>query len=161
MGMVNERDLLRARVAELEAENAYLRKNQNYDTLTRQALELDARHIPPGVYIVMIDIDHLHELNARHGSQESVNAMLRRAFDFRSDDLLLKANYASGDEVVFVVRANPEGFMGRLRESLGREGITATMVSERLDEGADLLDVCARAIQRVYSLKVQRGEKRL
>lgn len=157
---IHEIIMLREMIAEIEQENSTLRTNPNYGTLTRQALEIENRRLSGDHYVVMIDIDYLHRLNAEHGSQEPVNDMIRRAFDFRHDDLLLKANYASGDEVVFLVRANPEEFMRRLAESLGREGITATMACERLSDGDDLLDVCDRAIRRVYKIKARRGDSR-
>jgi hypothetical protein len=159
MNNLSRAALLR-RIAELEQENKALRVNPNYGTLTRQALEIENRRLKGERYVVMIDIDYLHQLNDRHGSQEPVNDMIRRAFDFRHDDLLLKANYASGDEVVFLVRTDPEAFMERLRESLGREGITATMVYERMSDRDDLLEVCDRAIRRVYALKAERGVTR-
>src|SRR3990167_8103472 len=148
------------RIRELERENELLRANKNYGTLTRQALEIEHRKLTDERYVIVLDIDHLHRLNQEHGSQEPVNAMIRRAFDFRHNDLLLKANYASGDEVVFIVRSDPEGFMKRLQEALKQEGITATMVYGHISDDDDLLDVCERAMQRVYELKAQRDVKR-
>jgi len=145
------------RIAELERENAVLRLNPNFGTLTRPALEIEHRKLTGSHFLVMIDIDKLHELNSQYGSLEPVNAMIKRAFDFRDDDLLLKANYASGDEVVFIVRTDPAGFIDRLAESLAREGLSATMVFEAITEEDSLLEVCDRAIKRVYDLKAKRG----
>lgn len=157
---IREIEALRDRVVELEQEVAFLRVNPNFETLTRQALEIENRRIKGRRCIVMIDIDNLHKLNDVHGSQEPVNVIIRRAFDFRFDDLVLKANYASGDEIVFVLRADPEGFMSRLSERLEGEGLSATMAFEWLSDGDDLKEVCDRAIGRVYELKKKRGSCR-
>ena len=150
---------LQERIEELERENAELRHNPAYDTLTRQALVIEHRKIAKLTgehYVVMIDIDFLHELNEFHGSQEPVNAIIRRAFNFRDDDLLMKGNYASGDEIAWIVRSDPDGFMSRLSESLISNGLSATMAWERI-ENDDLLAACERAIQKVYAAKKERG----
>jgi len=143
-------------IERLRAENEHLRFNKNYGTLTRQALELEHRKLTGDKFVVMIDIDYLHQLNDKYGSQEPVNEMIRNAFDFRDDDLLLKGNYASGDEVAFVVRSDPDGFMVRLQASLMKQGISATMAWEKILDD-DLLGACKRAIDRVYELKKMRN----
>ena len=152
---------LQERIEELERENAELKLNPAYNILTRPALVIEHRKIAKLAgehYVVMIDIDFLHELNEEHGSQEPVNAIIRRAFNFRDDDLLLKGNYASGDEIAWIVRSNPDGFITRLSANLSANGLSATMTWERI-ENDDLLAACERAIQKVYAAKKanQRG----
>lgn len=152
------RKQLLAQLAQLKAENTQLKTNPNYGTLTRQAGELEFRKLgdKAGLHVVMIDIDFLHMLNQKFGSQIPVNAMIRTAFQFRHNDLLLKANYSSGDEVYFIVRGNPAKFMLRLQRSLIANGLSATMASEPIVED-NLAGACDMAIAKVYALKVERN----
>lgn len=148
-------DLLKE-LQRLQAENAELKYNPNYGILTRQGLEMEHRKLTGPRIAVMIDIDHLHELNARYGDQEPVNALLRAAFDFRHEDLLISGNWASGDEIAFIIRSDPEGFMFRLAASLASHGLSATMAYEPIIDG-DLLTACRRALKSVYSAKNKRA----
>jgi len=143
-------------LARLQSENEELKLNSNYGILTRKGLEIEHRKLTGSRIAVMIDIDYLHQLNDQYGDQEPVNELIRSAFNFRDDDLLVSGNWASGDEIAFIVRANPEGFMFRLAASLANYGLSATMAYEPIIDN-DLLTACQRALQKVYAAKKTRG----
>jgi hypothetical protein len=139
----------------LQSENTELKHNPNYGILTRKGLEIEHRKLTGSHHVVMIDIDYLHQLNDQYGDQEPVNTLIRSAFSFRDDDLLISGNWASGDEVAFIVKTDPQGFMFRLAASLANYGLSATMASEPIHN--NLIEACQKALQRVYATKKLRG----
>ena len=143
------------RIEELEADNAKMKHESAYGILTRPGLEIEYRNLQGEMYAIFIDLDKIHDLNDKHnGVYESVDKMIRRAFAMRHDDLLLAGRWKSGDEIVFIVRADPEGFIGRLQRSLNKNGLSATCSAEKIEDH-DLIGAVNKAIQRVYAAKKQ------
>lgn len=141
-------------IARLKDLNKRLSHDKAYNVLTRPALEIEFEHRAPAgdVYAVFIDLDGIHELNKLHGSYERVDAMIRRAFKMRSGDLLLSGRWKSGDEVVFIVRSDPTGFIDRLQRSLKKNGLSATCAAEKI-VNHDLGVAVSAAMKKVFSMK--------
>lgn len=98
-----------------------------YHVTTRAAVAFELRRQSESArYVVFLDIDHMHEANAEHG-YEAVNGMIRRACHVRSADVLIRARWFSGDELVFVLSGNPDGFCQRLKTAFRNEGLGTTM----------------------------------
>lgn len=153
-----EIERLRAENATLRSDNEFMRVN-HLNVLTNRAaiLENERRAWNEDRFVIVFDINLLHQLNDKYGGQKPVDALMERAFNFRDDDLLFVFNKASGDEYGLVGRGDPARMMIRLAQSLADNDLSAVMVSEPLKQGDDLLAVCERGIQRVYAIKAQRN----
>jgi hypothetical protein len=141
-------------IARLKDHVKHLSHDKAYNILTRPALELEFdQRAPEGdIYAVFIDLDKIHELNKIHGSYEKVDKMIRRAFKMRAGDLLLAGRWKSGDEIVFIVRSDPAGFIARLQRSLAKNGLSATCAFEKIIDN-DLGKAVSAAMKTVFALK--------
>jgi hypothetical protein len=151
---------LLAQIEQLQQENELLRVDPGFGILTRGGLELEYRKLDnPDQYVVFLDLDHIHALNELHKSQEPVDKMVRAAFALRHEDLVISGKWKSGDEIAFIVRADPEGFIHRLLESLKANDLSGTAAAEKIVDG-DLKAAVERASQKVYTAKSknQRGQ---
>lgn len=148
---------LLARIAELEAENDRLRFN-HLGMLTRQGavIENERNSYTGERFVIVLDINYLHLMNEKLG-QAGVDALMTKAFNLRDEDVKFKFNIKSGDEYGFVTRGNPDGFISHLTDNLTFHGLSAIMAWEPLMQNDDLMEVCERAMLKVYELKAQRG----
>jgi hypothetical protein len=149
-------------IKQLEREIEILKHDRAFGGLTRPGLELEferRKREAPDLYAVFIDLDGIHELNKRHGSYEYVDSLVRRALVLRHDDLMYFGRWKSGDEIVFIVRADPEGFIARLDASLAAHGLSATSAATRI-MGGDLTKAVEAGARAVMDKKQARGDLR-
>lgn len=123
-------DALQDEIKRLNEENRMLKTHAPYGILTRAAFEIEKRKVKHGQYVVFGDIDRMHEMNTQYG-YEVVNEKIREALQIRSGDLLLTSLYFSGDEIIFVINGDPQGFCNRIVESFRNQelGITLAFAS--------------------------------
>lgn len=121
---LNKRELEK-RIAELESKIEKLSIDPAYGIMTRAALDLEIALLSGARSIVYLDIDYLHKLNSEIGHAAS-DEKIRRALQIRSSDILLKARWYSGDEIIIILSGDPEAFIHRLEEAFALEGMTAT-----------------------------------
>lgn len=143
---------LQIELERLKTENALLKTHAPYGILTRAGFEIEKRTLTNAQYVVFGDIDRMHELNAAHG-YETVNQMIRSALRLRSDDLLLTGLWFSGDEIVFVIQSDPEGFCERVRSSFVKQGMTITLAFEQIQHGDELNEAISKAARKVQEAK--------
>ena len=139
---------LQTEIARLKTENEALKLHQPYGILTRAGFELEKRTLADAQYAVFGDIDNMHGLNVLHG-YETVNQMIRNALSLRHDDLLLTGLWFSGDEIVFIIKSNPEGFITRLRESFQAHSMSITLAAAPISNGEvnNAIDQAAQVVQ--------------
>lgn len=139
---------LRAENAKLQQENALLKTHAPYGILTRAAFEIEKRKVANGQYVIFGDVDQMHELNTQYGYEE-VNARVRKALQIRGTDLLVMGLWFSGDEIVFVIRGDADGFVERVRNSFSNLGMGITLAgSEIVDGEIDIaIQIAAEAVQ--------------
>lgn len=139
---------LRAENAKLQEENALLKTHAPYGILTRAAFEMEKRKFIDGQYVVFGDVDAMHQMNTRYGYQ-TVNQKIRRALEVRSDDLLLTGLYFSGDEIVFIVKGDPEGFCNRLQNSFVKHNLSITLAHAQIVAGDmdKAIEIAAQDVQ--------------
>jgi len=103
-----------------------LSEDPHYGIYTRAALEFELPRVKSEArYLVFLDIDDCHGLNEKFG-YEGVNKKVKRCLRIRHADVLLRARWFSGDEIVVILRGDPEGFIERLRTCMKNEEISAT-----------------------------------
>lgn len=139
----------------LRAENAQLRIHAPYGVLTRVAFEIEKRKLTSTQYVVFGDIDDMHSLNAKYG-YEAVNQMIRSALQARSDDLLLTGLWFSGDEFVFIVRSDPEGFCTRLKSSFADRDMGITLAHASIADHGSVDAAIQATADNVQLQKVNR-----
>jgi GGDEF domain-containing protein len=102
--------------------------NRAFNVLTKEAFKLLLTRIPTdNSALVVFDIDNMKGANTTLGKEE-VNRRLNSAFSFRSGDTLLGQTF-SGDEFAALVNTDDAyGFAVRLRNSLHKHGMSATIV---------------------------------
>ena len=156
---MNKKQLLE-RLAKLEAENTTLKHDHAFGGLTRPGLEVEfERRKSEAKYSIFIDLDGIHALNeANHGNYDVVDGMIRKALTLRYDDLVFFGRWKSGDEVVFIVNANPDGFIARLLENLKAQGLSATCAAVKIENG-DLTSAVQAGIKQVSAIKASRPNK--
>jgi GGDEF domain-containing protein len=134
--------------AKLRAEVEQLRTHAPYGILTRAAFEMEKRKFTDGQFVVFGDIDNMHQLNALYG-YETVNAKIRTALRVRSQDLLLTGLWFSGDEIVFIIQSDPEGFCNRLSNSFLVHKMSITLAHEQIVSGDvdQAIDHASRSMQ--------------
>jgi len=149
---------LQARIDELETENNTLKYDAGFGILTRGGLEIEARKLTGDLYAVFVDLDGIHALNEKLGSYEAVDALVRKAFSMRRDDLVLaiSGKWKSGDEVLFIVRADPDGFIARLHSDLAANGLSAMAAYARIEDN-NLFAAVKVAAKQVAAEKIARG----
>jgi hypothetical protein len=137
---------------DLQDENLLLKQDSAYGILTRPALEIEYRKLDEDAWLIFIDMDQIHALNEKYESYEPVDKMIRRAFQARAKDFILAGRWKSGDEIVFIVRTDPDGFIFRLQHSLKKFGLSATCNAQKI-KGNDLVGAAQRAVRIVYAAK--------
>lgn len=138
----------------LKEENDFLKRDSAFGIHTRGGLEIESRKLAGKLIAVFIDLDNIHGLNQRFQSQTPVDKLIRNAFALRNDDLILAGRWRSGDEVVFIVKANPQGFASRLQSSLNAQGLSATIAWQPIVKH-DLCGAVEKAMAKVYAAKEQ------
>jgi hypothetical protein len=119
-------DALQKRIQQLEQENKALKMHAPYGILARAAFEIEKRKVTNAQYVVFGDIDNMHGLNTQYG-YEVVNEKIRAALQIRETDLLSIGLWFSGDEIVFVIRGDAQGFCDRVKESFSAHGMGITL----------------------------------
>lgn len=145
---------LQAEIEKLQAEIQMLKMHAPYGILTRAAFEIEKRKFTDGQYVVFSDIDNMHGLNTQYG-YENVNAKIRSALQVRSDDLLLTGLWFSGDEIVFVISGNPDGFCNRVKQSFLDHSMGITLAHAQII-GNDIDTAIQIASELVQAKKVNR-----
>jgi GGDEF domain-containing protein len=152
-----EIEILQKRIKELERKLETYSVDPSYEVFTRSAI-FDKLEAVRGQarYIVFLDIDNLHHLNATTpGHHEAVNQKIRRALHIRAEDVLFPARWYSGDELIIVLSGEPSSFCARLLEAFAREGMSFTC--SWVEYTGDLEGDAARAKENVDKLKAARG----
>jgi GGDEF domain-containing protein len=134
--------------AKLRAEIEKLRTHAPYGILTRAAFEIEKRKFTDGQYVVFGDVDNMHQLNTQYG-YETVNEKIRTALQVRSEDLLLTGLWFSGDEIVFIIRSDPQGFCNRIQSSFKEHAMGITLAFEQIANGDvdRAIDIAATSVQ--------------
>ena len=155
---MNTLEQLQAQIEQLRTENSTLKHDQAFGILTRPGLEIEYRKLTGDLYAVFIDLDGIHALNEKLGSYGPVDAMIRNAFSMRRDDLMLviAGKWKSGDEVLFIVKADPDGFIARLHSDLSANGLSASAAYAKI-ENNDLFAAVKIASSQVATAKKSRG----
>lgn len=118
---------LQKEIEELRAAIEKLSQDSSYGILNRPALDLELRRVEDRVrFVAFLDVDYLHTFNNRYGHDEA-NNRIRRALQVRSDDLLLSSRWYSGDEIVILLKGDPEKFSERLKSNFIAEGMSITI----------------------------------
>lgn len=150
---------LQARINQLEVENTTLKYDAGFGILTRGGLEIEYRKLTGDLYAVFVDLDGIHALNEKFGgSYETVDALIHKAFSMRRDDLVLAiaGKWKSGDEVLFIVRADPDGFIARLYLDLAANGLSAMAAYAKIEDN-NLFAAVKVAAKHVAVEKKARG----
>lgn len=101
--------------------------DEAFGMLTRQGLDARLDRLTSAVDVLFVDLDQIHELNARLGYTE-VDRMVRSAFQLRRGDALIVGRYYSGDEIILVApTGDGKGLAERLQVRLGAVGLSATI----------------------------------
>lgn len=150
---------LQAQIDQLKTENATLKQDKAFGILTRPGLEIEYRKLTGDLYAVFIDLNGIHALNEKFGGEyETVDAMVRKAFSMRRDDLVLAiaGKWKSGDEVLFIVKGDPDGFIARLHSDLAANGLSAMAAYARIQDN-NLFAAVKVAAKQVAAEKKARG----
>jgi GGDEF domain-containing protein len=119
---------------ELSSENTQLKSmieslitDSVFGITTRQGLTIKLNQVCSEIkYICFLDIDNMHSANELYG-YESVNARIKNSLDIRTNDLLIKSRWFSGDEIIIVLKeGNPELFLNRLHQGFVDNGLSIT-----------------------------------
>lgn len=137
-----------------------LTKCPTYKVLTRQGLDLywQQTRRKSNLAVVFLDLDFMHELNAKLGYQ-AVDAKIAKAMQTRKGETI--ARWYSGDELVCIVpAADAAQCADRLRRSLQSQGLSATFGIAPVDPTEPLANAVNVAAGLVQSAKAQnrRGE---
>jgi GGDEF domain-containing protein len=98
-----------------------------FGVTTRQGLTIKLNQVDAEIkYICFLDIDNMHSANEVYG-YELVNAKIKNSLDIRSNDLLIKSRWFSGDEIIIVLKeGSPEAFLNRLHNNFVDNGLSIT-----------------------------------
>lgn len=142
----------------LRAENEFLSRDRAYGGLTRPGVEIEHRkRAQECQYVVYLDLNKVHTLNHLHGESQ-VDRMIRGAFEFhiRERDLVVFGRWKSGDEIVFLISGDPDGFTGRLHENLDQNGLSGiSAYAQIIDQ--DLVGAVDKASEDVRAAKNARS----
>ena len=151
-----EIERLKGRLRELETE---LSQDENFGILNRNGLLHFANKQPRGItrHLVLIDIDHLHELNHRYGYEE-MNRRIRSMFSIpvQGSDCFV-GKFFSGDEVLCVAgvrREDAEAIVKKLEVSAAENGISFTWVMGVWKTEEDIAKVALTLAQMNLEKKV-------
>ena len=159
-------DQLQKELERLKQENELLKSDPAYGGLSAAGLRVEFRSITdPDLFVIGLDLDGIHALNESFGSYEPVDKIIHAAFsdfDFRSDDmtienLVLFGRHKSGDEIAFIIRGNPEGFIQRLYTALNKHGLSGIADFELIQDH-DLESALVCAFEKVVAAKSLRGK---
>jgi GGDEF domain-containing protein len=157
---------LESRIRELEAKLQHrdetierLSLDPAYGISTRAALDIRLPLLSDRArFLVFLDIDYLHDLNQKlPGKHDEANQKISRALHVRSEDVLIRARWYSGDEIVIILSGDPELFIERLKESFAREGMSATFGFSEYT--GDYMADAIKAKTQVDEAKAARGVK--
>lgn len=148
-----------AKIADLEALVKVLAYDETFGVTQRPAIQNEMRgKVSFARHIVFADVDKMHEANDALGYEE-VNRRISKAVNLRFSDVLLRARWFSGDELVFVLTGNnPEGFCKRLSAAFKKEGLSVTALSRKFSGNLES-DVAALA-EDVKAIKMSRASRR-
>lgn len=156
---------LQKEIERLQRENAELKADPAYGGLSPAGLRVEFRNITgEDLFVIGLDLDGIHHLNESLGSYEATDKIIHAAFsdfEFRSDDLIIEnlvlfGRHKSGDEIAFVIRGNPEGFIHRLYVALNKHGLSGIADFEPI-QGHDLESALIRVFDKVVAAKSLRG----
>jgi len=117
-------------------------------------------------WIVYLDIDGMHSLNADFDTYEPVNKMIHEILEITRDTDVKAGQLNSGDEILIVLLETnmrpdmsvdaPQRLVGRLVESFSQKNMSATfaivpVISE------DLMKNLEPAVEQVHNIKIKRG----
>jgi hypothetical protein len=157
---------LQDKLERLERENAELKADHAYGGLSPAGLRVEFRNLSENdLFVVGLDLDGIHDLNNALGSYEATDQIIRSAFtdfDFRSDDLIINnlvifGRHKSGDEIAFIIRGNPEGFIHRLYVALEKHGLSGIADFEQI-QNRDLQTALVKVFDKVLAAKNLRGK---
>jgi GGDEF domain-containing protein len=147
----------KAKLADAQALIKVLSVDPAFGVMTRPAIENELRQAGQVArYIVYGDIDQMKQVNDKY-THDGANARIKAALKIRSEDLLLKARWFSGDELVFFLVGNdPDGFCNRLRRAFEAEGLSITttykIFSGDIQNDVRVLDDVVEAAKAVAKL---------
>jgi hypothetical protein len=124
-------------------------------------------------WIIYFDLNNIHELNAAHGGYEPVDQMIRLGLSVLRWSDFVAGQVKSGDEFLVCMlepesdspdagqreKLDPQALMERLKDSLGRAGLTAVFSIVPV-ESSDLMTVLKPAIEHVFAIKQNRARTR-
>lgn len=140
--------------------------NSGYGCFTRTGLEeiVWPRVWEQAEWMIFLDIDGLHALNAQYETYEPVNAMIFRALSVLRQHDIKAGQLNSGDEIIIILLkdkrrdkpVDPESVVGRLVVSFAKENMSATFAIVPVIS-PDLLTNLVPAIKQVKEIKDKRG----
>lgn len=138
---------LQNQILQLQQNLSDLSTDPSYKITTRAAVDIEMRKVADHArYVVFLDVDNMHQANQEYG-YETVNGMIRRACRIREADALLRARWFSGDELVFVLSADPEGFCARIKTAFKNEGLGVTMAYTKFSGNLPSdVNICAQTV---------------
>lgn len=118
--LVNENNELKAMIENLITDKIF-------NVTTRQGLSIKLAENENNIkFVCFIDVDFMHTANETYG-YELVNDKIKNSLSIRSNDVLIKSRWFSGDEIVIVMsEGNPELFLNRLSENFVNNGLSIT-----------------------------------
>lgn len=156
---------------ELQRQVRELSWNDAFGCYTRLGFE---KVIWPGIvddarWLIFFDLDHIHELNEKHGGYDAVDAMVKLGLSVLRWTDLVAAQVKSGDEFLVCMvesdqqsasseqreRLDPEALVRRLSDSLKKAGLSATFSIVPV-VSPDLMTNLKPAIEDVYIQKQAR-----
>lgn len=131
----------------LQQQLAHLAVDASFNVTERKAIDFELRRYADDArYVVFLDVDHMHEANQEHG-YEIVNGMVRRAVHIRHADVLIRARWFSGDELVFILAGNVESFCERIKKAFQNEGLSVTMAYTRYSGSLSYdVNICSKLV---------------
>lgn len=130
-------DALNRELSDMRVLVSALSTDPRYGITTSSAIPFELPRVASAArFVVFIDLDNMHAANEKHG-YSVVDGKIKRAVHVRHTDCLLRARWFSGDEIVFVLAGDPQGFCDRLAACLKNEGLSATMAYTRFTGDID------------------------
>ena len=116
---------------------------------------------------ILLDIDGLHALNAKHDSFDPVDALIKDALSITRSTDIKAGMLKSGDEIVIIMLkdkrndkvSDPDGLVGRLVKSFGKHHMSATYAIVPI-VSSDLSVNFEPAVKKIKEIKSQRSSPR-